>query len=143
MIAGELSLVAECDEAELVRARQRHPALVDALRVVRVARGDAGAGDRAARAVRPAPRSAGRRSSHDAARRLVELLAAFRRDTAFPGKALAFVDYCSLHKHAAAVELDELDDRAFGAWSGLPVDLLAPERALDTAAIASAARATA
>ena len=36
VIAGELSLIAECDEAELVRARQRYPALVDALRVVRV-----------------------------------------------------------------------------------------------------------
>jgi ATP-dependent Clp protease ATP-binding subunit ClpC len=72
--------------------------------------------------------------STDAARRLVELLAAFRRDTAFPGKAVQFVDYCSLHKHTA-LALGDLTT-TFGNWSGLPVDLLAPERALDTAAIA-------
>ncbi|MEP6865404.1 MAG: AAA family ATPase, partial [Deltaproteobacteria bacterium] len=65
---------------------------------------------------------------------LVELLAAFRRDTAFPGKAIAFVDYCSLHKRTE-LSLAELTP-AFASWSGLPVDLLAPERALDTAAIA-------
>jgi ATP-dependent Clp protease ATP-binding subunit ClpC len=70
----------------------------------------------------------------DAARRLVELLAAFRRDTAFPGKAIQFVDYCSLQKKTS-LTLAELTP-VFAAWSGLPVDLLAPERALDTAAIA-------
>jgi ATP-dependent Clp protease ATP-binding subunit ClpC len=36
ILAGELSLFAECDEAELVRARQRNPALLDAMRIVRV-----------------------------------------------------------------------------------------------------------
>src|SRR6185312_9835807 len=72
--------------------------------------------------------------SHDAARRLIELAGAFRRDTFFPGKALAFVDYCSLHKHKD-VQLDDLV-KIFGGWSGLPVELLAPDTALDTAAIA-------
>ncbi|HEY5921225.1 MAG TPA: hypothetical protein VIV11_06125, partial [Kofleriaceae bacterium] len=122
VIAGELSIFAECDEAELVRARQRNPALLDALRVVRVPEAT------------PAQVIAllepyGQRLdppvalSHDASRRLVELLAAFRRDTAFPGKAVQFVDYCSLQK-LSSLSLTELTT-TFGAWSGLPVDLLA------------------
>lgn len=134
IINGELSLFAECDEAELVRARQRNPALLDALRIVRVPEATPA---QVISIVEPY----GQRLdptvtlSADAARRLVELLAAFRRDTAFPGKAVQFVDYCSLHKHAR-LELADLTT-AFGAWSGLPVDLLAPERALDTPAIAA------
>src|SRR5690606_30766059 len=36
MLANELTLLAECDEAELVRARQKNPALLDAFRIVRV-----------------------------------------------------------------------------------------------------------
>jgi len=133
IIGNQLTLIAECDESELVRARQRNPALVEALRVVRVPEAVPAQvvallepyGQRLDPPVRLAT---------DAARRLVELLAAFRRDTAFPGKALQFVDYCSLHKRTE-LSLAELTP-AFAAWSGLPVDLLAPERALDTAAVA-------
>src|SRR5262249_14993786 len=36
IIGGQLSFYAECDEVELVRARQRNPALVESLRIVRV-----------------------------------------------------------------------------------------------------------
>ncbi|HUJ62015.1 MAG TPA: AAA family ATPase [Kofleriaceae bacterium] len=138
VIAGELALIAECDEAELVRARQRHPALIDALRVVRVPEATPA---QAIALLEPY----GQRLdppvaiAQDAARRLVELLDAFRRDSALPGKALAFAQYCSLHKKTQ-LTLAELT-QTFGAWSGLPVDLLAPERALDTAAIARELRA--
>ena len=135
VIGGQLALVAECDEPELVRARQRFPALVDAMRVVRVPEATA------AQTIallepygqRTAPRVA---LDHDAARRLTELLAAFRRDTAFPGKALAFVDYLATRPARLEWTTRELTD-AFSAWSGLPVELLAPEHALDTAAIAA------
>jgi ATP-dependent Clp protease ATP-binding subunit ClpC len=65
------------------------------------------------------------------------LLSAFRRDTAFPGKALAFVDYLATRPALKRELTIEEVTQAFGAWSGLPVDLLAPERSLDTAAIAS------
>jgi len=137
VIAGQLTLIAECDEVELVRARQRFPALVDALRVVRVPEATPSQtiallepyGQRQSPAVA---------LSHDAARRLVELLAAFRRDTAFPGKALAFVDYLATKPaRTGALSLADVT-AAFAAWSGLPVELLAPEHALDTAAIAAA-----
>ncbi len=137
VISGELSLVAECDEAELVRARQKAPALIDSLRIVRMPEATPA---QAIALLEPY----GQRLSppvalgHDASRRLVELLAAFRRDTAFPGKALAFLDYLATRPaRPSALSIGELTE-AFGAWSGLPVDLLAPERALDTAAIATA-----
>jgi ATP-dependent Clp protease ATP-binding subunit ClpC len=138
VIAGQLSLIAECDDGELVRARQRLPALVEAMRVVRVPEASAAQtvallepyGQRAAPPVA---------LDHDAARRLVELLAAFRRDTALPGKALAFVDYLATRPARPALTAGELT-AAFAAWSGLPVELLAPERALDTAAIAAELR---
>jgi len=139
VIGGALSLVAECDEAELVRARQRFPALVDALRIVRV---PAAAPAQAIALLEPY----GQRQSppiafgHDGARRLVELLEAFRRDTALPGKALAFVDYLALRPGTAAELSQKAVTQAFAAWSGLPVELLAPEHALDTAAIAAALR---
>ncbi|MDX2089945.1 MAG: AAA family ATPase [Kofleriaceae bacterium] len=136
VIAQGLTLIAECDEAELVRARQKFPALIDAMRVVRVPEAT------------PAQTIAllepyGQRAqppvalSHDAGRRLVELLAAFRRDTAFPGKALAFLDYLATRKHTGEHSVADLT-AAFGAWSGLPVELLAPDAALDTAAITTA-----
>ena len=135
-MAGQLSLVAECDEAELVRARQKFPSLVEAMRVVRVPEAT------------PAQTIAllepyGQRQtppialSHDGARRLAELLAAFRRDTAFPGKALAFVDYLATRPAMTRELTIEEVTQAFGTWSGLPVDLLAPERSLDTSAIAT------
>jgi ATP-dependent Clp protease ATP-binding subunit ClpC len=137
VIAGELTLIAECDEVELVRARQRNPALVDALRIVRVPEA------LPAQVIALLDPYGARRDppvtiAPDAARRLVELLAAFRRDTAFPGKAIQFVDYCSLQK-VTQLSLGNLT-QAFGTWSGLPVDLLAAERALDTAAIATQLR---
>jgi ATP-dependent Clp protease ATP-binding subunit ClpC len=172
VIDGSISLIAECDEIELVRARQRFPALVDALRVIRVP--EASTAQTIALlepyGARQAPPIA---FTVDAARRLVELLGAFRRDTAFPGKAVAFVDYLALEAGAkrgtvpvaAAATSDDEPARAavappappaissdatpavralsirevtqaFSAWSGLPVELLSPEHALDTAAIA-------
>jgi ATP-dependent Clp protease ATP-binding subunit ClpC len=137
VIGGMFTLFAECDEAELVRARQRNPALVDSLRIVRVLEASpaqvvALLEPYGARLDPPV------RLDADASRRLVELLAAFRRDTAFPGKAFGFVDYCSLQKKTV-LGLPELTP-AFGQWSGLPVDLLAPETALDTKAVAAQLR---
>ena len=136
VIAGQLTMIAECDEIELVRARQKFPALVDALRIVRVPEATTSQtlallepyGQRQSPAVA---------LSHDGARRLVELLSAFRRDTAFPAKALAFVDYLATKPARTELSIGDVT-QAFAAWSGLPVELLAPEHALDTAAIALA-----
>jgi ATP-dependent Clp protease ATP-binding subunit ClpC len=149
VINNQLTLIAECDELELVRARQRFPALLDALRIVRVPETTPALtlallepyGQRLEPEVR---------LSHDGGRRMVELLGAFRRDTAFPGKALAFVDYLSTRPPGTAEKARPVSSRelgiaeitdAFAQWSGLPVQLLAPEYALDTAAVAKGLRA--
>ena len=134
VVAKEISIIAECDEAELVRARQTAPALVEAMRVIRVPEASpaqviALLEPYGARAEPPV------RVELAAARRLIELCAAFRRDSAFPGKALAFVDYCARQRRTR-LSLAELVP-AFGAWSGLPVELLSPETALDTSAVAT------
>jgi ATP-dependent Clp protease ATP-binding subunit ClpC len=133
VISGEVAFYAECDEVELVRARQRNPAFIESLRVIRVPEA---APAQVVALLEPYGQRLDPRVvlATDAARRLVELLAAFRRDSAFPGKAIAFVDYCSLHKKTD-LSLTELTP-VFAAWSGLPVDLLSPERALTTDAIA-------
>src|SRR5262249_40756036 len=138
MLRGGVRLIAECDEAELVRARTRAPGLVDGFRVIRVP--EATAAQTIALLEPYGQRIEPKITvTADAARRLVDLLAAFRRDTAFPGKAVSFVNYLATKK------LDHVDASrvtiAFGDWSGLPVDLLSPERALDTAAIAEKLRA--
>jgi len=135
VIAGQLCLIAECDEAELVRARQKLPALVDAMRIVRIPEATP------AQTIallepygqRTTPRVA---LGGGAARRLIELLAAFRRDTALPGKALAFLDYLATGPTRPELSIGEVT-AAFATWSGLPVELLAPEHALDTAAVAA------
>jgi ATP-dependent Clp protease ATP-binding subunit ClpC len=138
VIDHQLSLIAECDEVELVRARQRFPALIDAMRVVRIP--EASAAQTIALlepyGQRTTPRVA---LGHDAARRLIELLASFRRDAALPGKALGFLDYLATRPARPELSTGELTE-AFATWSGLPVELLAPERALDTAAIAGELR---
>jgi ATP-dependent Clp protease ATP-binding subunit ClpC len=120
-----------------VRARQVAPALVDALRIVRVPEATPAQtiallepyGARLDPPVSLAP---------DAARRLVELCTAFRRDAALPGTALAFLGHCAGERRATLALAGVVD--AFAAWSGLPVDLISSERALGTAAIASELR---
>jgi ATP-dependent Clp protease ATP-binding subunit ClpC len=135
VIAGQLCLIAECDEAELVRARQRLPALVDAMRIVRIPEATPA---QTIALLEPYGQRTTPRVALDpgAARRLIELLAAFRRDTACPGKALAFLDYLATRPARPELSLGEAT-AAFATWSGLPVELLAPEHALDTAAVAA------
>jgi hypothetical protein len=94
-------------ELSPVVAPAKFPAFVEAMRVIRVPEAPA------AHAIallepygqRTTPRVA---LDHDAARRLVELLAAFRRDTALPGKALAFVDYLATRPARPALTVGEL-----------------------------------
>jgi len=149
VIAGELSLIASATG----RAGARAPQVARAGR--RDARGPGRRGHAGATIALLEPygqrHHAARRARSRRAAPPVELLAAFRRDTAFPGKALAFVDYLATRSaHSApasdsrdparAIRIDELT-AAFATWSGLPVELLAPEHALASAAIAAQLRA--
>jgi ATP-dependent Clp protease ATP-binding subunit ClpC len=90
--AGELRLLAECSEAELTRARRKHPALVDAFTVLRV--DEPTADGVLPLAVAYQQRKDAEVEWHPAAlRRAFALLAAFRRDQRFPGKLFGFLDW--------------------------------------------------
>ena len=138
IVAGELRLVVEATEAELAQCRRRQPALVDALAVVRV-------DEPAAAEVAPLVVAYQRRKQaavelHPAAvRRLLALCAAFRRDLRFPGKALAFLDWWNADAQPPPSLVTPRDvARAFGRWSGLPVELITDEQPTGRAAIAAA-----
>jgi ATP-dependent Clp protease ATP-binding subunit ClpC len=139
VIAGEVRLLAECDEAELVRCRQRQPALVDAFQVVRV-------DELAAAHVLPLlalyqqRKDPGTELHPQAARRLVQLLAAFRRDVRFPGKALGFLDWWHTQPARPTLAMPRDVVAAFSRWSGLPVELIADDHPAGAADIAAELR---
>ncbi|MFO0604243.1 MAG: AAA family ATPase [Polyangiales bacterium] len=149
---GALSLIAECTPEEYERCQRRFPTLLEAMRVVRVsepaphqipalitawqARRDAGV------SLRPA-----------AVRRLVQHLTAFRRDAAFPGKAIRFLEWLSPGGGEARPEgvagasggTRSLDAREvselFARHTGLAVDLIADDRRVTPDALSAALRA--
>jgi ATP-dependent Clp protease ATP-binding subunit ClpC len=142
--AGEIAIVAECDEAELVRCRRRHGALVDACTVIRV--------DEAAPAhvlglihawTERHPEAPPLHPT--AARRLVQLLGAFRRDVRFPGKAFGFLEWYLREAKAGAIKVAERAlpadvTAAYARWSGLPAEIISDEIPATRAMIAGALR---
>jgi len=143
--AGEIAIIAECDEAELVRCRRRYGALVDACTVIRI--------DEAQPAHVLGLMHAWTERHPDApalhpgaARRLVQLLGAFRRDVRFPGKAFAFLewwarDQAALPAHGRISRALPADvTAAYARWSGLPTEIIADEVPATRASIAGALR---
>jgi ATP-dependent Clp protease ATP-binding subunit ClpC len=144
---GSIPMIAECTPEEYERCHRRFPTLLEALRVIRVneppphqipalvtawqARRDAGV------TLHPA-----------AVRRLVQHLTAFRRDAAFPGKAIRFLEWLSpgggdarpegvvTGRVLQAREVSEL----FARHTGLAVDLIADDRQVSPDALSSTLR---
>ncbi len=139
--AGEMSIIAEASEAELERCRRRNPELVDALTVVRVD------------ALTPAQvvplvalyqqRKDDELQIHpEAARRLVSLLGAFRRDVGFPGKVFTFLDWWNQDaERPRGVAMPRDVVAAYARWSGLPVELIADEQPATSRDVARALQA--
>jgi len=145
--AGEISLIAECTEAELAAAERRAATFVSAFRVVRIAE-PAAAEVPALLAEYEARRDARVRLHPAAKKRLVVHLSMFRRDTAFPGKALRFYDWLN-QEAGAGKEAEPRPTRAYYArdvseayarYSGLPVELIADEVPAGAASIAERLR---
>jgi ATP-dependent Clp protease ATP-binding subunit ClpC len=140
---GEISLVAECTEAELETASRRASSFVSLFQIVRLPEPPAAlvpallAELEARKSTRVALHPAGKK-------RLVAHLAMFRRDTAFPGKALRF--YAFLEQEAEG--RDKRGDapprlfyprevsEAYARYSGLPLELIADEVPASAASIA-------
>ena len=132
--AEEISLLAECTEAELLAAERRAASFLASFQIVRI--------PELAPAAVPAllaeyeARKDPRVTLHPAGKkRLVQHLTMFRRDVAFPGKAIRFYDW--LAQEADGRERNgESGPRAlyprdvssaYARYSGLPIELIADE----------------
>jgi ATP-dependent Clp protease ATP-binding subunit ClpC len=128
ILAGDFPVIAECSAAELERCRRRAPEVVDAFTVIRV---DALT---PAQAVPIAALYQQRKDDAvelhpEAARRLIALLDAFRRDVAFPGKLCGFLDWWNQDVDRPPAQVLPRDVvAAYARWSGLPVELISDEQ---------------
>ena len=130
----EISIIAECTEAELIAAERRAASFLACFQIVRIA-GLAPAAVPALLAEYEERKDA-RVTLHPAGKkRLVQHLSMFRRDVAFPGKAIRFYDWLSQESEGREVRGDSgprvLYPRdvsaAYARYSGLPIELIADE----------------
>ncbi|MGK3999902.1 AAA family ATPase [Sorangium sp. So ce1024] len=115
--AGEVSLIAECTEAELEACQRRAPSLVACFQVVRLREPDAAAVP-ALLAEYEARKDARVRLHPAGKKRLVQHLAMFRRDVLFPGKAFRFFDWLAQEAGARAGAEARPAELARGAAGG-------------------------
>jgi ATP-dependent Clp protease ATP-binding subunit ClpC len=130
----EISILAECTEAELLAAERRAASFVASFQIVRI--------PELAPAAVPAllaeyeERKDPRVTLHPAGKkRLVQHLTLFRRDVAFPGKAIRFYDWLSQEADGRErggdggprVLYPRDVSAAYARYSGLPIELIADE----------------
>ena len=143
--AGEISLIAECTEAELTTAERRAATFVSSFQIVRL--DEPPAAEIPALLTSYEARKDPRFRLHPAGKkRLVVHLSMFRRDTAFPGKALRFYDWLDQESDTRAPKdapprapkvLYPRDvSEAYARYSGLPVELIADEVPAGAASLA-------
>ncbi|MFO0613850.1 MAG: AAA family ATPase [Polyangiaceae bacterium] len=150
--AGQLSLIAECTPAELVRATRVFPSFVARFKVVRI---DALTPASTLALVGPYVERRRAPPLHpDAARKLVELVSSFARSAALPGSVFRFLDWFARHEEstkpiaaadtaATARGIVHPTDvtAAFSRWSGVPLDILSDDVSAGAAHFADRLRA--
>ena len=132
--AGEISLICEASEPELLVARQRDASFVDQFQIIRLTEPSTTELSRmlevhVGRFEKPlelGPGSMQRALSH---------LAAFRRDLAFPGKAFQFFDWVAREETKTRFDLVDVST-AFSKFTGLPVEILSDDKPAGTVEIA-------
>lgn len=141
MISEEISLIAECTETELERARKRAPSFVNAFQIVRLS--EPAAGEVPPLLLQYQARKNSKATIHpEGLRRLVRHLDAFQRDRCFPGKAFRFVDWLAAEHTATAATLYPKDvSLAYSRFSGLPLELISDEHSATQHEIAEKLRA--
>jgi ATP-dependent Clp protease ATP-binding subunit ClpC len=164
IVGGDLSLIAECSEAELAHVSRKQPALIACFRIVRLAEMDSAEvpGLLAAYHERTCPEIlVGGKPEKlvellpAALRRATQHLAMYQREQRFPGKALRFLSWLyddlvpstvvrlpvPLGSPAPIVRVSARDiSRAYARFSGLPVDLIADEHAVSVETLAAGLR---
>ncbi|MFO0564784.1 MAG: AAA family ATPase [Polyangiaceae bacterium] len=137
--SGDVRLIAEATPAELAELKVRAPTLLSVFQLVELDPPSprelvALLAERARRS----PRAV--RFDAEATRRLLRHLTLFRKDHAFPGKALAFHDWLDRERDTqapATLALTLRDaDRAFCRWSGLPEPIVSDDERTDTESLA-------
>jgi ATP-dependent Clp protease ATP-binding subunit ClpC len=138
VITGELSLIAEADERELLRCRQLDPSFVDCFRIIHLH--EPGLSQLApaldAYLGRIAP---GLTLGPVTLRRVLGHLGTFRREAAFPGKAFQFFDWLARDPELGRRPLALFPrdaSAAFSRYSGLPVELISDDVPTGAAVIA-------
>lgn len=122
VMGGQLPVIAECTEGELVEARRRAGRLLDAFRIVRIEEPSR------ARVVALMRTWAARKELdvHPAALdRLVRHLDAFGRHQRFPGKGFAMLDWLAQQRPGRVDPADA--SRWYARHVGLPAELIADE----------------
>ncbi len=135
VIEEELSLIAECSEAELEHYSRRAPALLDSFTVIRL--GETPAEEMPALLQQYQARRAPSLTLHPSGLpRLTRHLDAYLRSSAFPGKGFQFIDWLAGQEGAASGTLYPADlERWFARMTGLPTELIADEVSLPVAAL--------
>jgi ATP-dependent Clp protease ATP-binding subunit ClpC len=140
LVDGEISVIAEATEEELARLHVEAATLISAFALVRLTPPPP---EKMVELVmeRQSRKHAAASFHPDAARRLVRHLELFRKDHAFPGKALLFLDWLDREGGQTAKTLRSRDaDRLFSRWSGLPTEIVSDEERGDVAALTHALR---
>jgi ATP-dependent Clp protease ATP-binding subunit ClpC len=135
--AGEISLIAECTDEELLAIERASPALVGAFHVVKLPELEP---DVVVDLLERLPRGF---DIHPlGARRAAQHLAGFTRAQAFPGKAFRFVDWLAREDDVKGRTLFAPDvSKLYARYSGLPLELISDEHAGGSEAIADQLRA--
>jgi ATP-dependent Clp protease ATP-binding subunit ClpC len=122
-----VSLLAECTEAELIAAERRAASFIACFQIVRIPEMPPAAVP--ALLAEYEARKEPRVTLHPAGKkRLVQHLSMFRRDTAFPGKAIRFYDWLAQDAESGPRVLYPRDvSAAYARYSGLPIELIADE----------------
>ncbi|WP_375764967.1 AAA family ATPase [Archangium gephyra] len=127
-MSGEISLIAECTEAELERCQRRFPESLRSFRIVRIEPPPASQVPELMLRYQAAKRS--RVSIHALGlRQLVGHLETFQRDSLFPGKAFRFLDWLEQQgERGKARTLYPRDvSEAYARYTGLPLQLISDE----------------
>ncbi|MFY0522868.1 AAA family ATPase [Archangium gephyra] len=127
-MSGEISLIAECTEAELERCQRRFPESLRPFRIVRIEPPPASQVPELMVRYQAAKRS--RVSIHALGlRQLVGHLETFQRDSLFPGKAFRFLDWLEQQGERGKARTFYPRDvsEAYARYTGLPLQLISDE----------------
>jgi ATP-dependent Clp protease ATP-binding subunit ClpC len=128
ILAEEISIIAECTEAELERATRRLPAVANAFHVIRLAETDPAMMPHLLEQLAQ-KKGMGIKIHPAGLKRLVQHLGAYQRDVCFPGKGFRFLDWMAQDETAKKAHVMYAEDVsvAYSRYSGLPLELISDE----------------